>query len=422
MKNSTKICTAFCICVGGIVIAFCILACRSGLFTEDPKNEKYSGKEPGRISEEEPDSISGEEKDSAPEEEAVYAVPDSEMTGYYAYDTLSKPEKIWYLDIYRILKNRETEGRLYDGYLTEIGVHDIDRIFHCVLNDHPEFFYVDGYSYTNYTQGESTVEVVFSGTYTMEPDEVAEKQALIDDYVGKCRSGLPETADEYEKTKYVYEYVIRNTEYALSAPDGQNICSVFLNGKSVCQGYAKATQYLLNRFGVAATLVTGTVKNGTEGHAWNLVRIDGKYYFVDTTWGDACFEPGETDEDDCGTGTVDYDFLCVTTEQLSRTHRIDNIVDIPLCRDMDANYYVREGAYFTAYDGEALQNLFDRAIAEEREKVDIRCSNPDVYEEMKNRLIGEQEVIGYLPDHCDSVRYILHEERMMLSFLMEYSE
>ena len=58
----------------------------------------------------------------------------------------------------------------------------------------------------------------------------------------------------------------------------QNIISVFLNKKTVCQGYANATQYLLTLLGIPAVVVTGTAEGDT--HAWNLVQLDGCMLFM----------------------------------------------------------------------------------------------------------------------------------------------
>ena len=52
---------------------------------------------------------------------------------------------------------------------------------------------------------------------------------------------------------------------------------------------------------------------------------------------------------------INYDYLCVTTEDLLRTHRIEAVIPMPECTATEANYYVREGSYFTSYDQEQMQ-------------------------------------------------------------------
>lgn len=148
------------------------------------------------------------------------------------------------------------------------------------------------------------------------------------------------------------------TDYDLNAPDNQNICSVFLEGASVCQGYAKATQYLLNHLGVMCTLVQGTVDTG-EAHAWNMVRVDGDYYYVDTTWGDASYRMEDGSEQE-GLSEINYDYLCVTTEDILRTHRIEGVVAMPECTAMEANYYVREGNYLRNITGNSCRGSLMR--------------------------------------------------------------
>lgn len=66
---------------------------------------------------------------------------------------------------------------------------------------------------------------------------------------------------------------------------------------------------------------------------------------------------------------INYDYLCVTTQELLRTHRIESVVAMPECTATQANYYVREGVYFTSYDAEQMQSIFDRAWASRRTEI-----------------------------------------------------
>ncbi len=334
-----------------------------------------------------------------------------EQAECYAFGKLSEEEQEVYLEILGALIEFKENVRL-----SSCDKDLISRVFQCVLNDHPEIFYVEGYTYTEYTLGSILKKITFTGSYRFDPEEVEEKQTQIDNYVNQCLAGIPEDADEYEKVKYVYEYLIHHTDYDASADDSQNICSVFLERKSVCQGYAKATQYLLNRAGVFATLVLGRVVGG-EGHAWNLVRIDGAYYYVDTTWGDASYQAvGGSAYPVEKIPTINYDYLCVTTEQMELTHTQDNVVDMPECSSLDANYYVREGVYFTEFDEEKIGKIFTDSYERGDTYVTLKCEGPDIFRKMRETLIGEQEVFRYLDCPDKAVSYVENEKQYSLSF------
>ena len=217
--------------------------------------------------------------------------------------------------------------------------------------------------------------------------------------------------------KYIYEYLIEHTEYDADVEDNQNICSVFLKGRSVCQGYAKATQYLLQKAGISATLVLGSISSG-EGHAWNLIRIDGEWYYLDTTWGDASYQAvgGAASYPEEKIPRINYDYLCVTTEQLCKTHTIDNVVELPLCTSMNANYYVREGLYFSAVDEEQLTRVFESGYEKGDAYITFKCESEDIYREMQERLIDNQEIFRYLDCPDGIVSYTDDEQQYSMSF------
>ncbi len=392
-------------------------------------NEQGKSPEPGTPEGEGAEAEDGEAEpeDQGVEPEAGQAVPEAteepaysflaEEASVYAYNSLTETERIWYRDMEEILGTFGTEQKISRACL-ESGLDDsdVDRIFQCVLNDHPELFYVEGYSYVKYTRGSRITSILFSGSYTMDFDTAVERRAQIEAAAEEILAGIPEDASDYEKVKYVYETLIRDTEYRLDAPDNQNIYSVFINHTSVCQGYAKATQYLLDRLGIECALVLGTVDTG-EVHAWNLVKLDGSYYYVDTTWGDASYQiSGGEEVLDYAMPEINYDYLCVTTAELLRTHTLDGQLPMPVCDATEDNYYVQEGALFLNYDREQMQNLFERAAEQGRTDVTVKCTDLAGYQEILSVMIDGQEIFDYLPENDGRVAYAQNDDQLSLTF------
>ena len=66
-------------------------------------------------------------------------------------------------------------------------------------------------------------------------------------------------------------------------PDRDNLYGALVRGAAICGGYASAFLYLTELAGIESVFIAGNSERGIS-HAWNAVRLDGSWHFVDVTW------------------------------------------------------------------------------------------------------------------------------------------
>lgn len=338
---------------------------------------------------------------------------DSRFEKRFYYGLLSDSMKVVYGEVYDSIMTRQ------ESEVSTLLTDNLDIAFQCVLNDFPEIFYVSGYHYTEHTRATETVRLVFSPDFELSEEEVEETRKSIDAYVECCLAGMTPGMSEYEQVKYVYDYIINHTEYDLNAPDNQNVCSVFIGHKSVCQGYAEATQYLLQRLGFTISIVNGYVENGSR-HAWNIIMVEGNYYYLDTTWGDVDYQSAEGEKTGISKEVmpINYDYFLITTKELEETHQIHNPVPLPACVATKNSYYQKEGLYFESVDKEKLAAVFEEARKKGETAITIKCSDAAVYESMRSYLLDEQGIFQFTTNK-DSVTYYDSSQMRTLCFWLE---
>ena len=125
---------------------------------------------------------------------------------------------------------------------------------------------------------------------------------------------------EYDTVKNIHDYLVLNIAYPTSySGKGVHTLDYALNeGTCICDGYSKAFYFLCRANGIDCIILKGTSINQSgvsEDHAWNKVKVNGKWYTVDVTWDDPI--PDKK-------GRLKYYYFLVTDEDAAKTHDWDD--------------------------------------------------------------------------------------------------
>ena len=217
---------------------------------------------------------------------------DADQYPYFA--VLNSKER----DVYSLLYEELSKGsRKFDCKKVKAGEEQLTKAIDAVLNDHPELFWIDNqYEFTYDTDDGSVEDVSFDFfDFASTPDKLNDAKAAFEKAAEDILDGIGSQPVAVECERAIHDYICKNTTYDESAPYNQSAYSVIVLHKSVCAGYSKAFQYLMNRVGLTCYYIPGTTTDSNIGgedgaHAWNIVFLDGEYYNVDVLWDDSASE------------------------------------------------------------------------------------------------------------------------------------
>ena len=304
----------------------------------------------------------------------------------YYFKQLNEEEQRVYRELLKGIRAREK-----DFYLTLSQDDSIDRCYHAVLKDHPEIFWVHNHEKIYKTTYSDSDYCTFTPGYIYTESEISEIQNAMEAGFQEVSSLIPADASDYEKVRIVYTYVIDNTQYQAS-DDDQSIAGVFWKKEAVCAGYAGAVQYLLERIGVPCIYVDGSTQGSTEGHAWNIVKLDGEYYYVDATNGDQPdFLNGNAAQLE-EHKTIIYDYLCPFPEEYEKKYIRSEELTVPDCTAKDMNFYVLNQGCFDGYDWENIYDYCKMRLDNGAAVVRFKFSNQEAFSAACNELLDNGEV------------------------------
>ena len=208
----------------------------------------------------------------------------------------------------------------------------------CYRADYPQHFWL-GNSWQTYTTS-SYIELSLTCTASLQ-----NQKATFEAAVKKMLEGITSGMSEYDRALLLHDRLVKQVTYDLDAPNAHSAYGALVDGRAVCEGYARAYQYLLYRAGIQALYISGYAG---ESHGWNAVRLDGNYVLVDATWDDPV---GVNDPD-----FVSHAYFGLTTAELGRDHTpsADGAYPQPNCTATAYHYHRRNGSYIESYTVDSI--------------------------------------------------------------------
>ncbi len=265
------------------------------------------------------------------------AAADTDFTDYYGQWALSfLPNADTLLYVYdQLADGIEDSKRVIDLSARDVSLDEFQTAFDAYRRDYAQHFWL-GTQYT-YVVIDNCIKSM-TPEYTMTGKALQTAKENMELAIQEILAGIDESMSEFEKEVYLHDALAARVTY-IEAAQAHNAYGALVQGRAVCEGYAKALQCLLHRVGISSFLAFGTgydpATNESEAHAWNYVQIDGHYYHVDLTWNDQDIY-------------LFHSYFNLTDEMILQDHTLDETAyPLPFCVATEAHYFKMNGRWLT---------------------------------------------------------------------------
>lgn len=348
-----------------------------GLVINLPEEEQYV--DPGEVELVQPEAVAGrtgyipvvETAQEVAEEESaalIEALDYGETGEDLSFDTLFYP---YYgmLDssLQSLYKQIYANGMALNksfAPIVEVSINQVNTAFMAVVNDHPELFWMDTAYACKYLAGGKCIEIELQFNQTI--DNLDENKQQFEKYAAIMIKGARNMTSAYEKEVYVHDMLISQVAYKLDAPMNQSAYSAIVTGQTVCAGYARAFQYLMQQLGVPCYYCTGYAG---ENHAWNIIKLEDGFYNVDSTWND--------------TDPNTYDYFNKSDAVFNQNHRRTELsIYLPACLGEQYQNLENTESTDTAIVEESQDEVVTEIVDEGRTLEEVGFSQEDVLESL----------------------------------------
>ncbi len=227
-------------------------------------------------------------------------------------------------------------------------------------------------------------------TYTKTKQKAASETNQLNQKVDSVLKGITSDMNEFERVEYLHDAVNKLCVYGESSTGNQDSAfGCLVEGKAICEGYAKAFLLLCNKAGIDSTIVTGTAVSDSgesASHMWNMIMVGGAWYHIDLTWDDLTLNPADKNY-------VRYDFFNLTDSEIAKTHTAEKnqFYDYPKAYSTKYNYFVYHNYcgsdYTSAY--KAMKRAVTDAVTNGSKYASIRLNSSKTFTKVKKKLFEE---------------------------------